>query len=167
MRVDLSDSASEQASPPKATMEKVDQFVYYAASQKHAVLTYEASAMVLAVHSDASYLSKSKARSRAGGHFFISKDVSFPPNNGAVINIAQIMKTVMYSAPEAEIGAMYVNVRKAVPARKILDEMSHRQPRTPMQTDNSAVHSVVTNNVQLKRTKEMDMRFYWLRCRDA
>ena len=28
-----------------------------------------------------------------------------------------------------------------------------------MQTDNSAAHSVVTNNVQTKRTEEMDMRF--------
>ena len=123
--------------------------------------------MVLAVHSDASYLSESKARSRAGEHFFMSKDVSFPPNNAAVIKIAQIMKKVMSSAAEVEIGAMYVNAREAVPARKILDEMGHHQPRTPMQTDNSAAHSAVTNNVQPKRTKVMDILFYWLRCRDA
>ena len=73
-------------------MEKVDQFLDYAASQEQAVLTYKASDMVLEVHSDASYLSKSKARSRAGGNFFMSKDVSFPPNNGAVLNLSQIMK---------------------------------------------------------------------------
>ena len=139
----------------------------YAESQEQAVLTYEAYDMVLAVHSDASYLRKSKARSRAGGHFFVSKYVSFPPNNGAVLNIAQIMKTVMYSAAEAEIVAIYVNAREAVPARKILDEMGHRQPRTPMQTDNSAAHSVVTNNVQPKRTKATGMSFYWLWCRNV
>ena len=76
-------------------MKKVDQFLDYAASQEQAVLTYEASNMVLAVHSDASYLSESKARNQAGGHFFMSKDVSSPPNNGAVLNIAQIMKNIM------------------------------------------------------------------------
>ena len=97
----------------------------------------------------------------------MSKDVSFPPNNGAVLNIAHIMKTVMSSAAEAEIGAMYVNARKAVPVRKIMDEMGHRQPRTPMQADNLAAHSVVTNNVQPKRTNAMDMRFYWLMCRNT
>ena len=97
----------------------------------------------------------------------MSKYVSFPPNNGAVINIAQIMKSVMSLAAEAEIGAMYVNACEAVPARNILDEMGHRQPRTPMQTDNSAAHSVVTNNVQPKRTKAMDMGFYWLWFHDA
>ena len=92
MLVALSTIASEQASPTRVTMKKVDQNLDYAASQEQAVLTYEASNMVLAVHSDASYLRESKARSRAGGHFFMSKDVSFPPKNGAVLNIAQIMK---------------------------------------------------------------------------
>ena len=123
--------------------------------------------MVLAVHSDASYLSESKARSLAGGHFFMSKDVSFPPNNGAVLNIAQIMKKIMSLAAEVEIGDMYVNAREAVPARQSLNEMGHHQPRTPMQTDNTYVHSVVTNNEQPKCTKAMDMRFHWLRYRDA
>ena len=119
--------------------------------------------MALAVHSDASYLSESKARSRAGRHFFMFKDVSFPPNNGAVLNIAQIMKTIISSAAEAEIGAVYVNAPEAVLFRQRLNEMGHHQPRTPMQTDNTAAHSVVTKNVQPKRTKAIDMRFHWLR----
>ena len=93
--VALSAIASEKASPTRATLKKVDQFLDYSASHKQAILTYEESDMVLAVHSDASHLSESKARSRASGHFFMSKDVSFPPNNGAVLNIAQIMKTIM------------------------------------------------------------------------
>ena len=62
---------------------------------------------------------------------------------------------------------MYVNSREAVSARQSLNEMGHRQPRTPMQTDNTVAHSFVTNNVQPKHTKAMDMRFHWLRCRDA
>ena len=62
----------------------------------------------------------------------MSKDASFPPNNGAVLNIAHIMKKIMSSAAEAEIGAMYVNAHEAVPAGQSLIEMGHRQPRTPM-----------------------------------
>ena len=96
----------------------------------------------------------------------MSKDVSFPPNNGAVLNIAHIMKTIMSSSIEAEIGAMYVNAQEAVPAPQSLNEMGHRQPRTPMQTDNTAARSVVTNNVQPKRTKAMDTSFNWIWCRD-
>ena len=101
MLVALSAIASEEASPTKATMKKVDQFLDYAASQEQAVLTYEASDMILAVHSDAFYLRESKVRSRARGHFFMSKDVSFPPNNVDVLNIAQIIKAIMSSAAEA------------------------------------------------------------------
>ena len=53
-------------------MKKVKQFLDYAASNPNAVLTYKESDMVLALHSDASYLSENKARSRAGGHFVCS-----------------------------------------------------------------------------------------------
>ena len=150
-------------------MKKIKQFLDYASTQEEAVLTYHASDMILAIHSDASCLSEAKARSRAGGHFFMSNNNDDPPhpNNGAVLNIAQIIRAVMTSACEAEIGAMYINGREAVPTRKTLKELGHPQPRTPMQTDNTAAQAVVANNVQPKRTKAMDMRFHWLRYRAA
>ena len=72
MLVALSAIASEQARPTASTMGKVKLFLDYAASQAEAILTYHASAMVLAIHSDASYLSVAKARSRASGVFFLS-----------------------------------------------------------------------------------------------
>ena len=123
------------------------------------MITYHASDMVLTIHSDASYLSKPKARSRAGGHFFMSSGRQMPPNNGPVLTLCQIIRAVMSSACEAKIGAMYTNAREAVPTRKTLEEMGHPQPQTPMQTDNAAAHSVVTNNIQPGRTKAMDMCF--------
>ena len=77
------------------------------------------------------------------------------------------MKTMMSLAAESEIGSMYVNARESLPAQQSFNEMGHRQPQTPIQTDNTAAYSVVTNNVQPKRTKTMDMRFHWLWCCDA
>jgi hypothetical protein len=123
--------------------------------------------MVLAVHSDASYLSEAGARRRVGGHFFMSSDTEDPPNNGAIINTSTIIKSVMSSAAEAELAGLYINALQAVAIRQLLHEMGHQQPRTPIQTDNSTALGVVTNNIQPRRTKSMDMRFYWLRCRDA
>ena len=73
-----------------------------------AVLTYRKSDMLLAEHSDASYLSKPKARSRAGGHLFLASDVPIPANNGAVLNTANLIKTVMSNAAEAEMGAVFL-----------------------------------------------------------
>ena len=108
--------AMQQANPTVNTMIKVRQLLDFAATNLDAIVTYHASDMVLAGHSDASYLLESKARSRAGGHFFMSTDTAQPPKNGAVLTIAQIIKAVMTSAAEAEIGALYINCREAIPA---------------------------------------------------
>ena len=64
--------------------------------------------MKLAAHSDASYLSEPKTRSRAGGHFSLSSESTVPHNNGAILNIAHIIKHAMASAIEAELAALYI-----------------------------------------------------------
>jgi hypothetical protein len=51
--------------------------------------------------------------SPAGGHFSLSNDNEFPPNNGAILTVATISKAVMSSAAEAELGAMYLNTKEA------------------------------------------------------
>ena len=53
----LGSIATQQASPTENTMKKVKHFLDYAASHPNAIITYRASDMVLATHSDASYLS--------------------------------------------------------------------------------------------------------------
>ena len=162
MLVALNAIATQQASPTKMTMERVKQLLDYCASQEEAILTYHASDMILAIHSDAGYLNERKARSRAGGHFFLSNDVQNPPNNGAILTIAQIIDAVMASAAEAEVAALFINAREAVHMRRILHEMGHPQPRTPIQTDNSTAEGIINSKIRPKRTKAMDMRFEWL-----
>jgi hypothetical protein len=75
--------------------------------------------MILAAHSDASYLSETKARSQAGGHFFLSENDNFPTNNGAVLTISQIIKAVMSSAAEAELGALFINSQEAICIKQV------------------------------------------------
>lgn len=132
MLVALSAIAAEQAAPTENTLRKVNQFLDYAATHPDAAITYKASNMVLAIHSDASYLSEPKARSRAGGHFYLSENGKNPRDNGAVLNVAKVMKAVMSSAAEAELGALFINAKTAVPMRKILEELGHPQPATPV-----------------------------------
>ena len=45
--------------------------------------------------------------------------------------------------------------------------MGHKQPPTPMQTNNTTALGVVTNTIVSKRLKFMDMKLHWLRCRIA
>jgi hypothetical protein len=72
-------------------MELCKKFLDFMATQEETILTYRASEMVLAIHSDASYLSEPKARSRAGGHMFMAGNKEIPFNNGAILNISQII----------------------------------------------------------------------------
>ena len=160
MLASLRSIATQQSAPMEKTMKKINQLLDYAATHTDAAITFRASNMVLAAHSDASYLYKTKAQSRAGGHLFLSKEETYPKNNGAVLTISQIIKAVMSSAAEAELGALYTNFRKSIPARQLLEELGHKKPPPPMQTDNTTALGVVNNNIQPKRKKAMDMRFH-------
>ena len=97
----------------------------------------------------------------------MSSDVTYPPNNGAILNIARVIDTVMSSAAEAELGALFINAREAVYLWRILAELGHPQPKTPIQRDNSTAEGVINSTIQPKRTKAMDMRFEWLKDRQA
>ena len=102
-------------------MQQTQQLLGYIATQEEAVLTFNASDMKLAAHSDSSYLSEPKARSRAMGHFFLSRNSTIPKNNVAVLNIAHIIKHVVSSSTEAELAALYIMAREAVYIRVILE----------------------------------------------
>ena len=87
-------------------MRQTQQLLDYIETQEEAVLTFKASDMKLAAHSDASYLSEPKASSRAGGPFFLSSDYTIPQNSGAVLNISRILKHVISLAKETELSAL-------------------------------------------------------------
>ena len=146
-------------------MQNVHQFLDYATTHPDAIIVFHTSDMVLASHSNASYLSESKERSHVNGHFTLSNNSSDPSNNWYVLTVAQIIKAVMSSAAEAKLGALYINFREAIPARHTLIAMGHLQPPTSTQTDNTTALGVVNNTIAPRRTKAMGMRFHWLRFR--
>jgi hypothetical protein len=114
MLTPLSAITSEQAAPTENTMQTCLQFLDYAALQENTIVTYRASNMKLAIHSNASYLSEPKAPSRAGGHMFMAGMEEIPINNEVVLNILQIIKAVMSLAAEAKLGMLFINAKMAV-----------------------------------------------------
>ncbi len=164
--VALSSLASAQATPTTDTMQCTRHLLDYVATHPDAILSYAKSNMVLSIHSDASYLSEPKARSCAGGHFFLSDGSDEAPNNGAILNTLQIIKSVMSTAAKAKLGALYINAREVVPCCTFLNKLGHSQPPMPIQIDNSTALGVVTNNILPRCTKAMDMRYWWLRDRN-
>ena len=147
----LSAIAAEQAKPTARTLKRVRQFLDYMHTHPNAVIRFRSSDMVLNVHSDASYLTASRARSRAGGYFFLG---SIPKNgkpiklNGNVAITCAILKLVAASAAEAELGAIFLNAQEACIIRLTLMEMGHPQPPTPINIDNSTAVDIVNNTIK-------------------
>jgi hypothetical protein len=70
-----------------------------------------------------------------------------PTNYGAVLNILSIIRAVISSAVEAELSALFINAKTTVSMRHTLEELSHPQPPTPMQTDNKTAHDLLTKKI--------------------
>ena len=104
----LSTIASQWAQLTEWMLNQTKQFLDYAATNDEAIITYHASNIIMAVHSYTSYLSELKACSRVERHFFLSTDTIFPPNNGTIQDMAQLIKNVMLLVAEADfVGAVH------------------------------------------------------------
>ena len=121
--------------------------------------------MILKLHSDSSYLNAVGARSPQGGHLYLGNKSEPDILNGAVLNLAAIMKMVLSSAAEAEFGALFHNTKEATPLRTTLEELGHPQPPTPVLVDNSTAVGLANDTVTQRRSRAIDMRFYWVRDR--
>ena len=87
------------------------------------------------------------------------------PNNGALHTVSVILKNVMSSATEAELAGLFHNAKDAAPLRVALEEMGRKQPATPIQTDNSCATGITNGTTRQRKSKAMDMRFYWIQDR--
>eukprot|EP00957_Ditylum_brightwellii_P149952 11419741-Ditylum_brightwellii.AAC.1 len=157
--------AAKQVSPTEKTAIALTHLLNYCVTFPNAVLRYKASGMVLHIHSDASYMSADQARSRAGCHFYLSSASGDPtkeppcppPPNGPVHLVCKVLRNVMSSATEAEIGVLYVNMRKGEELHLALEEMGHPQPPTPVMMDNSMACGIVNKMVKQRGTRAIDI----------
>ena len=160
----INDISISAARGTEATMKAAVHLLNYAATHPSAKIIYRASDMILQIDSDAAYLVAPEARSRAGGYHYLS-DIKGTKFNGPVFILAKVIKNVMASAAEAEIGALYMNAQEAAGMRTTLEAMGWPQPATPLKTDNSTANGIINNTMKQRRSKALDMRFYWLRDR--
>ena len=165
MLVALNEIGSAQANGTEATAEATVKLLNYAATHPDAVIRFTKSDMIYRIHTDASYLTAPKARSRAAGYHYLSNPSDDPPHNGPIHCDVHILRHVMGSAGEAEVGAAYHNAQLACPIRQTLIELGHPQPPTPLQTDNACAEGILNDTVKQRRSKAIEMRFYWLQDR--
>ncbi len=147
----LSDLSSQQSAPTENKMKRVNQFLDYMWTHPDTIIRYCVSDMILNVHSDASYLSAPKARSQAGGYFFLG---SLPHDgdpirlNGAIHITCTILKLVAALAVEAELGALFLNAQEAKIMQLVLTELGHPQQPTPIHINNTTTVGIVNNTVK-------------------
>jgi hypothetical protein len=159
----LNDIATEKTKATEKNQAATNRFLDYLATHPDATIRYHASDMILHIHSDASYLSVSNARSRLGGMFFCGNK---PPEedtlNGSILNVASVIKNVVTSADESEVGGCFQNAQSGAPIRVTLTELVHFQPATTLRTDNSTAFGILNETIKQKRSKAIYLRHHWL-----
>lgn len=122
--------------------------------------------MILKVHSDESYLSVPNGRNRARSYFFFGDKIPLTEQDeiqGAVYAECSIIKPVVAAASEASLAALFMNAQKAIIIQRTAEELGHKQPLTPIMCNNTTADDFTNMNAIQKRSKSMDMRWWWLR----
>jgi hypothetical protein len=147
----LSSIAVEQMKATEKTMGHCIQQLDYLASNLEAKVRYHALDMVMNIHSNALYLSKTKARSRACGHFFMGwmpKNEEPIKLNGTFYVNTTILRFVVASVAEAELGALFHNCQDGIIFWQTLTYLGHPQPKTPVHCDNATAVGIANNTVK-------------------
>jgi hypothetical protein len=118
--------------------------------------------MHLQIQSDASYLCRTRARFVLGGLHYLGTTDQI---NGPFYCTSKVISCVVTSAAEAELGATFQNAQKGAQFRNTLAELGYPQPTTHILVDNTVAEGLATDTINVKRSKSMDVRFFWLRDR--
>ena len=73
-----------------------------------------------------------------------------------------ILKFVVASAAEAELGALFLNCKEGRIMRLTLQEMGHPQPATPIYCDNMTATGIANDTIKKQRYRSMEMIFFWV-----
>jgi hypothetical protein len=124
----LNDIVTEQTKATEKTQAATDQLLDYLVIHPDYTIRYHASDMIFHIQSNASYLSVSHTCSRLGGLLFCGNK---PPNednlNGSILNVVSIIKNVVASAAESELGACFQNAHSGATLRINLIELGHKR----------------------------------------
>ena len=98
----LNQLGTQQALPTTNPKKALERALDYAHTYKNAYLQFNASDMILHVHSDAAYLVLPQARSCIAGYFRLLSKNPTTPHNGAMLIECKRLKNICSSAAEAE-----------------------------------------------------------------
>ena len=156
--------ASMQSNPTTTVRDAMDRLLRYCARYPNNALVFTACDMRLFIQSDASYLSRPKARSVAGGVFYLGNN-NPTEINGPCLAVSTIIPVVVASVAEAEYAALFMNAKEGAALQNILASIGYPQPSTEILCDNKCAVGLASNTVTPKQTKSIHMQFHWIRDR--
>jgi len=161
--------SNQQAKPTEKTMKECRQLMDYLYTDPKAFIHFNASDMILSLVSDAAYLVLPDTRARCATLYTLTDiSTSEPPTikpNGPVHVLVKTIHGFPASASEAETACIFLGAQEAFPMLNTLVELGHPQPScgTPIKTDNSAAHDILTAQVCMKHSKAFDMCYHWIK----
>jgi hypothetical protein len=158
--------SSDQATPTQQLEAQADRLLSYAATYPDNKIVFKKSDMIQKIQSDCSYLSRSHARSVAGGISYLGNDDNDATfTNGNIFAFSKIIDVVVASVGEGEYASVFLNAQAGEYVRSILLALGHPQPPTVIYCDNECAVGLANDTVKMKRSKSIDMRFHWIRDR--
>ena len=145
----------------------------YAGTYPNAILRYKANYMVLYVDSNVAYLTIPEARSCYEGHFYQSdwpSPIPIKPNpeiNSPIHTERKKIRNVVSSSVEAETCGTFNKRKTSISMRPALIALEHKKPATPLKTDNYTTCGFENLGMKPKRLKTWDMKWHWLRDKEA
>jgi hypothetical protein len=140
-------------------MAKMYRLLGYVSKHRNIAIRYYASNMILQLLSDASYLCRPMARSVYGTFCYLGDPDTI---NGPIACASKMITSVLASVAEAELCGGFKIAQDAVWYRRILHDLGYPQPPTLLRMDNTVAIGLALGTINAKRSKAMDMRFFWI-----
>ncbi len=151
--------ASEQVSPTLSTMIRLQRLLGYVAAHPDG---RKLSDTLLRVLSDSSFLSRPNAGSVAGGlsYLGLTDDDDWVNHPVSFLAFHPHPCCLFLSRRRSTPACKYAAARIAKEKRKILANMGHPQPATPLYCDNEVAIGIAADTVSQRLSKATDMRLH-------
>ncbi len=144
----LSLTVIKQSKGTTYMMQKAKQLLDYLAMYPDATICFLASNMIMNVHSDASYSSKSDAqRWRTFLYRVVPQRWRPYQVEWRIFTLCKILCFVIAFAAEAKLGTLFLNCKEGMIFCLTHEELGHPQPKTPIHCKNATAVGIANNTI--------------------
>ncbi len=81
---------------------------------------------------------------------------------GAFFTLCTILRFIVASTAEAEIGTLFLNCKEGMIFCLTLEELGHPQPETTIHCNNATADGIANNTVKQQQLGSMEMQYFWV-----